>query len=186
MLCIGNPRILFRHRRRFNPISKLTRRQIDNILTCYDEARTRPRGSAGAWHLSLIQAVRDAGYDVVIYEQACDVAIEISKTINGGGGKVMSEKYEVGDVLWIGGHVGVVKAVYECVSNHDALPVLYVDFVKNATRQHGKELIDIGLTEGRFVERATVQDLIDEWNKLRDRQWSYVENLIALAGKKQP
>ena len=112
------------------------------------------------------------------------MAIEISKTINGGG-KVMSEKYEAGDVLRIGGHVGVVKAVYECVSNPDAFPVLYVDFVKNATRQHGEELIDIGLTKGRFVERATVQDLIDEWNKLRDRQWSYVENLIASAGKKQ-
>jgi hypothetical protein len=57
---------------------KLTRPQLDNILTCYDEAKTRKRNSPGAWHNALIQAVRDAGYDVKTYQQACEIARGLS------------------------------------------------------------------------------------------------------------
>jgi hypothetical protein len=58
-------------------MSNLIHRQLDNILTCYEQAATLPRNSPGAWHNALIKAVRDAGYDVRNYREAKEKASEV-------------------------------------------------------------------------------------------------------------
>lgn len=86
------------------------------------------------------------------------------------------ENVNPGDILRIAGHVGVVIAVYRS-DEHDK-PVLRVDFVKNATRQHGSELVDLSMLPERVVSQATVDDLMDEWLELRERQARYVDGLV--------
>jgi hypothetical protein len=88
--------------------------------------------------------------------------------------------FKPGDILRIAGHVGIVKAVYRC---DGAPPVLKVDFVKNAVRQVGAELVDLDVIPTHAIKEATIGDLIDEWESLYQTQENYVIDLIGHAGE---
>jgi len=56
---------------------KPTRRQYDEIVTCYEESTARRHNSRGAWHMMLMAAVRAVGYDVRNFDDAKRKAKEI-------------------------------------------------------------------------------------------------------------
>ena len=56
---------------------KLTRAQYDEIVNCYHEATMRGHNSRGAWHMMLVAAVRDAGFNARDYNEAKRIAREV-------------------------------------------------------------------------------------------------------------
>ena len=83
--------------------------------------------------------------------------------------------YKKGDIISIAGHCGIVRAVYCC---DDKPPILRVDFVKNAIRQIGTELVDTGVLPEHAIKTATLDDLIIEFQELQRHQYEYVDKMI--------
>lgn len=91
------------------------------------------------------------------------------------------DSYNKGQILSIASHIGVVVEVYRS-DDENTPPVLKIDFVKNAIRQTGTELVDMSVVPDRAVESVAIGDLYHEWIELMGRQSEYFDDLIKKVG----
>ncbi len=87
----------------------------------------------------------------------------------------MEAVFHVGDIIKVGPWHGVVQDVFQ--STNENGQIAKVDFVKNAVRARGTELIELGAAPGR-IERGTLQGMQEEFEALIQRQRAYFERLV--------
>jgi hypothetical protein len=83
--------------------------------------------------------------------------------------------FQVGDIIKVGPWHGVVMDVFKS-TNGDG-HIAKIDFVKNAVRARGTELVELDATPGR-IERGTLEGMREEFDALIRRQTEYFERLV--------